>query len=67
MTTLVGKSAVPPTEQPTTELPTGGGVRATAMFVAGAVLLLIISAVHLTQGTSGIALGDLLGYLTHTR
>lgn len=66
MTTLVGKSAVPPTEQPTTELPTGGGVRATAMSVAGAVLLLIISAVHLTQGTSGIALGDLLGYLTHT-
>lgn len=48
---------------PAADLPPVRRLRVTTATAGGVVLVLVLAAVHVTQGTSGIGLGDLLGLL----
>lgn len=50
--------------RPPAALPRGGGARIGGLFAAGIAVVAVLAAIHLTQGTSGIGLPELWGYLT---
>ncbi len=55
---------VPLMGTPSPALATGAGPRAGLLFGLGLLVVLVLAVIHLTQGTSALSLGQLVGYVT---
>ncbi|MGO4104761.1 iron ABC transporter permease [Leifsonia sp. YAF41] len=63
---MTATTTAPPALTPTGVTAGAGRARLAAFLVGGVLLALVLSAVHLTQGSSAVGLGDLMHVLTGT-